>query len=1169
MDENTLYTYINEIANHLAEKKLYGAASLMIGAGFSKNAMSLKPDKSLPPNWTELANDMYDELYPLKNDEKNKIEECSGKNILSLAQKYEVIFGRKKLNDLINSSIADQFYEPSDLYDELLKLEWEDIFTTNYDTLLERALSKLSLKREYKVIYSCKDLPNSTRPRLIKLHGSVDKSNDYIITEEDYRTYPTKYAPFVNTVQQSMLETQLCLIGFSGTDPNFLNWLGWLRDNMGDNCPRIFLCGYYKNMEYADVKMLERKNIIVLNLAPLIKNGNYSNPYHDSIKKFIEILTEKTKMKEKAIFDGSNLKYRVLFDKEHLNHSDYFKELDKVTLDIEQKIQSYVCLPKKEVSSISRYCTYHLSHVLELEEESINYKIIGRLCLILKKCCYPIITIDFKKLKILLNNESCDELSKLKIGLTLLKQSRILSDLKTYDDILSVLNKQTIVDLELNNELLIEQIKRKELDYNFAEHPKLIEKIDDSENFFYMCIKANLYANIEQKELAENKLKEATEYLNKVKIEDNKYASFIGYARLVSIRLFGNRSVVALDEDWIDNPYNTRCILNKYRENILEEIYNEFNERSSNYSFNPNTVKQSYKLNFGITRKFEESYGYQLLMDHLCLGVFENLKQINIDTIDALESYSETVYYGWNKILFSKDVKLCHQFFTREKIYSTDIKELEYLFDCIYNALMVKREMFDNKSIFVLITFLSKLSIKLDNERIVKFISLLIKIDSLNLCGFQKILEQSLITIQYAFNYDIFLKCLNFIKNDCLSQNHFSSYFIDFVYNGERNKEIKKSEITDLILRKSKSSERIDRTNAISLYLIFSNYLAPTNKQKVINNLLKSKDSIGFPNNIDYPPLVWKNENFVLENNLYLDYLCNPNLTRIFHNGAYHGNGGAVEEIFIYETVMLELLINHLENFLLSIDDIKLILDYFNEYIENEKNCISQNFMNFRELVIQTVYNINIIEGILLFYIKYNNLNYDYVKESLTKFKDLTTFLDDICDFESILENKNLEEIFQLIKRKLFSGKLENVRMASILMLLYLVFEEDKIEVVNKVSDILMSLEYYDINIINVIIPQLKRIVVNKDFLFNHDQEKLIQVFKYCVEMCIDINKERKKASFDCLYNISNITKDYYEALKENDIKINESFDKLIEIYKSIELNEIRNKWIGTPNMQL
>lgn len=70
-------------------------------------------------------------------------------------------------------------------------------------------------------------------PRLVKLHGSFPDIQSFIITEKDYRTYPQRFLEFVNTVRQSFIENILCLIGFSGDDPNFLSWIGWLRDVMG------------------------------------------------------------------------------------------------------------------------------------------------------------------------------------------------------------------------------------------------------------------------------------------------------------------------------------------------------------------------------------------------------------------------------------------------------------------------------------------------------------------------------------------------------------------------------------------------------------------------------------------------------------------------------------------------------------------------------------------------------------------------------------------------------------------------------------------------------------------------------------------------------------------------------------------------------------------------
>ena len=114
--------------------------------------------------------------------------------------------------------------EPSPLHSKLLTLPWRDMFTTNYDTLLERAHASVTLKH-YDVVTKKEDRLYANQPRIVKLHGSFP-SPPFVATEEDDRRYPSGYAPFVNTVRQSPLENTLCLIGFSGGDPNFLQWTG-------------------------------------------------------------------------------------------------------------------------------------------------------------------------------------------------------------------------------------------------------------------------------------------------------------------------------------------------------------------------------------------------------------------------------------------------------------------------------------------------------------------------------------------------------------------------------------------------------------------------------------------------------------------------------------------------------------------------------------------------------------------------------------------------------------------------------------------------------------------------------------------------------------------------------------------------------------------------------
>ena len=120
-------------------------------------------------------------------------------------------------------------------------------------------------------------LPLMSQPRIVKLHGSLPSTFPLVLTEEDYRTYPTKSAPFVNTVQQAMMETVFLLIGFSGDDPNFLHWSGWVRDNLGSAAPKIYLAGWLDLSPHRR-RMLEDRGVVPVDLA--LHPGAHGRPEH-------------------------------------------------------------------------------------------------------------------------------------------------------------------------------------------------------------------------------------------------------------------------------------------------------------------------------------------------------------------------------------------------------------------------------------------------------------------------------------------------------------------------------------------------------------------------------------------------------------------------------------------------------------------------------------------------------------------------------------------------------------------------------------------------------------------------------------------------------------------------------------------------------------------------
>ena len=247
-----------------------GKAAVFVGAGFSKNARM--PDHAEMKDWNALGLDFYRKLYG-----EPEASSLMFQNPINLATQVEASFGRHELDSLIEQSLPDDVIVHSPLHVSLLNLGWHDVFTTNYDTLLERAC--LDADKPYTVVYNKDTLLYSTSPRIVKLHGSFPNIHPYIITEEDYRTYPQCYPEFVNTVRQSLIENLFCMIGFSGDDPNFKSWLGWLRDVMGTKISPVYFVTYDSNLHDSRRNLLAKQKIEVLNLHDLPDVGGLQQAF--------------------------------------------------------------------------------------------------------------------------------------------------------------------------------------------------------------------------------------------------------------------------------------------------------------------------------------------------------------------------------------------------------------------------------------------------------------------------------------------------------------------------------------------------------------------------------------------------------------------------------------------------------------------------------------------------------------------------------------------------------------------------------------------------------------------------------------------------------------------------------------------------------------------------
>jgi len=257
----------------------HNEAAVMVGAGFSRVCTREKGSPA-PPLWSTFATEMEAALGYVRG---------TGPDALRLAQEYQTLHGENGMDQLIHGLIADSQWEPGTLHKQLLEFPWRDVLTTNWDTLLERTKPQTP-DRIYSCVRTVQDIAHRPQPRIVKLHGSMPSHKPFIFTEDDYRTYPVRFAPFVNLAQQVMLEHDLCLIGFSGVDPNFLAWSGWVRDTLNVSARRIRLVGVLK-LSPVSRALLERRNVTPIDLAPLVKNLHPDEQHEKALELFFAALS--------------------------------------------------------------------------------------------------------------------------------------------------------------------------------------------------------------------------------------------------------------------------------------------------------------------------------------------------------------------------------------------------------------------------------------------------------------------------------------------------------------------------------------------------------------------------------------------------------------------------------------------------------------------------------------------------------------------------------------------------------------------------------------------------------------------------------------------------------------------------------------------------------------
>ncbi|MCL8537999.1 SIR2 family protein [Chryseobacterium gallinarum] len=888
-----IQSYFDEIA----ERLWTGHASIMVGAGFSKNAINTIDPAKQPPNWWELGDIFYEKLYSRKPS--NDVKYAS---LLKLAEEFEVTFGRSVLENIIAKNIADNEYEPSDLHKKLIELPWTDVFTTNYDTLLERS-SKDVTSRRYNVVINKNDLSHSSKPRIIKLHGSLPSEKPFIITEEDYRNYPKKFAPFVNTVQQSLLENTLCLLGFSGDDPNFLQWIGWINDNIGkNNASKIYLVGVL-NLSESQKRLLNSKNIITVNLSNTkIVNGDHKK----GIELFIEYLASKK-------FKRDNLNWPLSTDLKtykSLSEEVDFKPLIQEWRNCREKYPNWLILPQEQRERLWRFTeihstsTYVFKNLGELEDLEYIYELNWRL----EKCLFPIyndMASYFQKIldkynlfpenirenrefNILEKSINKNEADKYKdhwkqLSLSLLRFYREENFEKEWSKTCNILDS---IKGELSSDQLscfyYEQIQKALFKLNVNEAKKILNEWSQNNIPIFWNVKRAMI-------LSEfNQIKEALTLLNKNLLEikqklysslrddDYTWVSLESYTMFLINILQGN---IQFEKDKINLKINSddykdrwNDILQykcdpwgeqKYFDLILQKPYFQKDKNSDNNNFEIGKVTRSFTLGSS-SKDFITAYNFLRFIEELAIPL--SLSQLNLSdkTINGALERIKFVSPQWGIAIANRcrDEKIVDTVFDRIQMIKLSSSLIDsYSQDYItkfYELLPEQSSPIAKVFIRKVPNLLSRLCTKCSDSLKLEIYKLCndLYTRELNIPKTNKLLDNLI----NSSNYNVLNKAMVILLEFPILNSEWAiSYTLqepfDLIREPQKQIKIKiKKGIFDLLIEKIKG-EKGFRINAIKrlIYLYNCKQLTTPQSQKLFNAIWSQTDEAwGFPKNTNY-----------------------------------------------------------------------------------------------------------------------------------------------------------------------------------------------------------------------------------------------------------------------------------------------------------------------------
>lgn len=190
-----------------------GDCVLFLGAGIASHMVT--PDGKVAPDGATLSQELA----------KHFGVDTTTTDLAKIAQVVEVRQGRPALDDFVRKRLAN--LQPDDNLRWLLARRWQAIFTTNYDSCIERAyeLNDKPHQNPVSIAATHEVLPFDQRidVPIFHLHGALFGRHigGIVITETDYITFRDRRRMLFSFLKHRFATAPILYIGYSNQDPNW------------------------------------------------------------------------------------------------------------------------------------------------------------------------------------------------------------------------------------------------------------------------------------------------------------------------------------------------------------------------------------------------------------------------------------------------------------------------------------------------------------------------------------------------------------------------------------------------------------------------------------------------------------------------------------------------------------------------------------------------------------------------------------------------------------------------------------------------------------------------------------------------------------------------------------------------------------------------------------